>query len=221
MSESDDDEQLREAIALSLQESSNVLANDDTKSRAEAPHLVIDLTDSPQGKADTSASYVGHAHASAATPTLLASNTPCLGILGLNRKEMEEQRLARKRKASISPPPARRRRYPPEDVKVDSGERAAPTQPPLGENGVQYPKRVIKKTWAMGFPREQDIKIEEVLQKVDLQLAVLSAFQWDVEWLLRKISLNDTKMVFVMQAKEDAVVSGGSYVTVLREQGLT
>lgn len=47
--------------------------------------------------------------------------------------------------------------------------------------------------------------MEEVLQKNDLTLAVLSSFQWDVEWLLRKINTKTTQMVFAMQADTDAV----------------
>lgn len=220
MSDSDDDEQLRQAIALSLLESSSALSNGTTERSLEASGGVIDLTDSPQSKTSASAPYVGHAPSTAMSPVPSSGNTPSLGILGLNRKEMEEHRLARKRKASISPPPARRRRLTAEDVRVGTGTRAASTQALLEGSGVQYPNGVVKKTWAFGFVREQDIKIEEVLQKADLQLAVLSAFQWDVEWLLGKVSLKETKMVFVMQAKEEAVVSERSDATVLRDRGL-
>jgi hypothetical protein len=67
--------------------------------------------------------------------------------------------------------------------------------------GVQYPNGTIKKTWAYGFPRSNDIKLEEVLQKNDLDLAVLSAFQWDDEWVLSKFDLKRTKLIFVVQAK--------------------
>jgi len=67
--------------------------------------------------------------------------------------------------------------------------------------GVQYPNGTVKKTWAYGFPRSNDIKLEEVLQKNDLDLAVLSAFQWDDEWVLSKFDLKRTKLIFVVQAK--------------------
>lgn len=72
--------------------------------------------------------------------------------------------------------------------------------------GIQYPKGVIKKTWAFGFPRENDIKIEEVLQKNDLDLAVLSAFQWDDEWIASKIDMNNTKLVCVVQSQDETHV---------------
>jgi len=72
-------------------------------------------------------------------------------------------------------------------------------------NHLQYPTGVIKKTWAFSHERYNDIKIEEVLQKKDLTVAVLSSFQWHMEWLFSKFNV-DTKLVFVMQAKDDATV---------------
>lgn len=69
--------------------------------------------------------------------------------------------------------------------------------------GVQYPNGVIKKTWAQGFSRKgDDISIEEVLQKDDLTLAVLSAFQIDTRWILGKLS-DKTRVYWVLQAKTD------------------
>jgi hypothetical protein len=48
--------------------------------------------------------------------------------------------------------------------------------------GIQYPEGIVKKTWAFGYDRKgDDIKIEEVLQKGDLELAVLSSFQIDAD----------------------------------------
>jgi hypothetical protein len=74
-------------------------------------------------------------------------------------------------------------------------------------NGVQYPKGVIKKTWAFGYPRENDIKIEEVLQKHDLELAVLSSFQWDDEWIMSKLDIKKTKVICVVQSENEEHVS--------------
>ncbi|KAL2271708.1 hypothetical protein VTJ83DRAFT_1079 [Remersonia thermophila] len=64
-----------------------------------------------------------------------------------------------------------------------------------------FPRGVVKKTWAYGQPRRgDDIKIEEVLQRDRLQLAVLSSFQWDGEWLLSKIDISRTKLILVAYA---------------------
>jgi hypothetical protein len=64
---------------------------------------------------------------------------------------------------------------------------------------------VVKKTWAFGHPRQDDIKIEEVFDRSELVLAVLSSFQWDMDWLMPKLDAPRTKLVFVMQAKEAAM----------------
>jgi hypothetical protein len=84
---------------------------------------------------------------------------------------------------------------------------AAPPQPAKAKPGdVQYPRGVVKKTWAFGHERTgNDIKLEEVLESQTLRTAVLSAFQWDIEWLFRKIKIDQTKCIFVMQAKEQSM----------------
>lgn len=73
-----------------------------------------------------------------------------------------------------------------------------------------YPHGVVRKTWAFRHVRDgMDIKIEEVLEPATLRTAVLSAFQWDAEWVLSKLQTPDkggcTKCVFVMQAKEQGL----------------
>lgn len=76
----------------------------------------------------------------------------------------------------------------------------------LSTPGIHFPDGIVKKTWARGYPRSNDIKIEEVLQKDDLQLAVLSAFQWDDEWILSKLDMTKTKIMCVVQAENDTQV---------------
>jgi Tyrosyl-DNA phosphodiesterase len=69
--------------------------------------------------------------------------------------------------------------------------------------GIHFPNGDVRKTWAYGCHRQDDIKIEEVLQKDDLELAVLSAYQWDDEWILRKINMRKTKVICVVQAETE------------------
>ena len=168
-------------------------------------------------------------------------NTTISSFLSLDRKKMEEERLARrKRKASISPPRLKRDKRadrggaegssettdtanregntkltftslsygPPAQQQQQQDSMQISKHSPSTKPGLEYPEGTIKKTWAFGYPRDEDIKIEEVLQKNTLTTAVLSAFQWDVEWLLRKLDLSKTKMIFVMQAKDEATVGG-------------
>ena len=213
----DEDEQLKLAIALSLQETGS-LRRDESKlptRQAEA----IDLTEDDD-------------EVSAATPDPTVEPAPpkamSLGFLGLDRKAMEAERLARKRKASISPPPLRAKALKTSNGELASNNRSKasagmPSQLPVQEvcvtkglvssssgakatdqTALQFPGGVVRKTWALGFPRQDDIKLEEVLQRKDLKLAVLSSFQWEVDWLLGKIDTSDTNIVMVMQAKEEA-----------------
>lgn len=87
----------------------------------------------------------------------------------------------------------------PKHTKMPETQPSKDQQTRLG-SGVQYPHGVVKQTWAFGFPRSGDIKIEEVLQKNDLDLAVLSSFQWDQEWILSKLNMARTKLILIAQA---------------------
>ena len=213
MADSDDDLELREAIALSLQDQNN----------PSQQREVIDLD------ADEVPDEIPSAQSSEVD--MLQTRAGLNSMLGLNRKVMEAERLARKRKAvSISPPPSRANKAACTSTSIRSGANAGSevqshpskrvktssstwSTGPISVNaaqpsGLEFPNGVVKKTWAFGHTRKgDDIKIEEVLQRDDLNLAVLSSFQWDVEWLYRKIDLRKTQTVFVMQAKDDATKS--------------
>jgi hypothetical protein len=110
-------------------------------------------------------------------------------LQSIDRRRMEEERLARKRKAPISPPPRRAVKTAKQaessgiTVSGATGERNTQGLSYLssstrgetnlmqnastpGRLGVQYPRGTIKKTWARSHRRDGDIKLEEVLQKV-------------------------------------------------------
>ncbi len=172
---SSEDEDLRLAIALSM--------------RDKDKHEVINL-DSDEDEAVSEASRIRR-HQPAPTSNL--------SFLGIDRKKMEQERLARKRKASVSPPPARKIQKTDDSfvsctkatqpvIKTELRPSATANTP---KGPLMFPKGIVKKTWAFGHPRTaDDIKIEEVLQSNDLSLAVLSSFQWDVAWLLAKVNTN-------------------------------
>ncbi|KAG7133588.1 Tyrosyl-DNA phosphodiesterase 1 like protein [Verticillium longisporum] len=63
--------------------------------------------------------------------------------------------------------------------------------------GIKSPEQVVKVA-------DDDIKIEEVLEKDKLELAVVSSFQWDEPWLLSKVDTARTRMVFIAYAKNGA-----------------
>lgn len=150
--------------------------------------------------------------ASAQAQSIKPPNGVAFGSFALDRKKMEEERLARLGKRSA------------DQAGLDSDAHKAKAQRPGAFNGdkvgpsstiaqakqstkLPFPKGVFKRTWAYGVPRtDEDIKVEEVLQKDKLQLAVLSSFQWDEEWLLSKVDCSRTKTILVAYAANDAEV---------------
>ncbi|KAF4472289.1 Tyrosyl-DNA phosphodiesterase 1 [Fusarium albosuccineum] len=177
-SDMDDDEALRYAIALSLQEQE---AQDQQTSQ------IPDTTTSTSRRNGT------------------GSGGASLGLLSLDRKKMEEERLQRL---------AKRRRSPSDDddvVEVPPPKRMTPAGPSgsLHESSLPsplpFPNGAVKRTWARGYPRtSEDIKIEEVFQRDKLELAVLSSYQWDDEWLMSKIDPRKTKLLLVAYAADEA-----------------
>ncbi|PTD10819.1 hypothetical protein FCULG_00011464 [Fusarium culmorum] len=177
-SDMDEDEALRYAIALSLQE---------------------------QELQDEQSSQIPCASTSTSRRNGDGSGGAGLSLLSLDRKKMEEERLQRL---------AKRRRSPTdEDVtEVPPPKRVTPcVEPPRTVAGslpttlLPYPKGAIKRTWAYGYPRTaEDIKIEEVFQKDKLELALLSSYQWDDEWLVSKFDLRKTKLLLLAFADSEA-----------------
>ncbi|KAI9934072.1 hypothetical protein MW887_005145 [Aspergillus wentii] len=212
------DEELRRAIQLSLQS-----AGEDVNDAAEAPKpsektQILDTKPSSEVE----------------PPTKNNKPSQPMGILGLDRRQMEQERLARmgKRKAedtaSIEQPESKllRTGSVPKDI-LSTGGAAATTSAgsissssgipavkqagngqvtmPSSTPSVQFPTGVVKKTWAFLQERSgDDIKIEEVFQKSDLELAVLSSFMWDMEWLFSKADTRKTRFLLLMQAKEES-----------------
>ncbi|KAL2785476.1 tyrosyl-DNA phosphodiesterase-domain-containing protein [Aspergillus keveii] len=175
----DEDEDLERAIALSLQ-----AAGGQDNPRVEAITV-------PPVKEQTQAK-----------DEVLPENSAQL-FLSLDRKKMEAERLARlaKRKAEDGPGPDQRNvKQPRIEAPVQHTQASGPSSAP----SIQFPDGTVKKTFAFGYRRtHEDIKIEEVLQKSNLELAVLSSFMWDMEWLFSKVDLRNTRFIMVMQAKDD------------------
>ncbi|KAK2070146.1 hypothetical protein P8C59_004669 [Phyllachora maydis] len=215
----DDDEALRLAIALSLEQDPNESSHEDV----DRDDVTVDggTNDGNQGPQKTAI-----ASDSSLTPALDAPVTDprtalgYLNTLGAERAKMEKERLARKRKVgespectadSLVPRPAQRRRQddrdkcPPvgDDSRSATGLGSSRTSASTanikpGNGRLPFPKGVVKKTWAYGHPRNgDDIKIEEVLQQSSLELAVLSSYQWDDEWIMSKVDSRRTKIYLV------------------------
>lgn len=226
----DEDAALRRAIALSL--SQDLPKTDEIESNATS-HMRNDPANAPSDAAPVGDPSVT---ADSLAPTSMSA------LLGLDRRKMEEERLARARKrkaeyddiSDISdltrvnqpadshtqgPPSQRPRLQPPSRVQppmlsTGPGPNSEPRSargytrvPKASVSGqLPYPKGIVLRTWARGRPRENDITIEEVLQKDDLKLAVLSSFQWDEEWLMDKLDLRRTNVMLIAFANNEAQV---------------
>ncbi|KAK0646346.1 tyrosyl-DNA phosphodiesterase-domain-containing protein [Cercophora newfieldiana] len=189
--EEDEEEALRIAIALSLGKDPNSTSIDLTQDDEPAPPPAPALA--PQ-------------------PVTTAAPSSSLSALGLDRKKMEEERLARqnKRKASelgsgtVAEAARPQQRQKTNDNAPRTLSTVVPSPAPMAAS-LPFPQGVVKKTWVYGQPRlGDDIKIEEVLQKDKLELAVLSSFQWDNEWLMSKIDFKRTKITYVAFAANEA-----------------
>jgi hypothetical protein len=186
-SDADDDEALRYAIALSLHDQ-------------QQPQSSVDKSQEAEPEAEEKPNVAS-------------------GLQALDRKAMERERLTRlaaKRPRAASnrgdsgdddddvvevPPPKRLQRTGPTGKVPVSAAGAS------SRTSLQFPDGVVKRTWAYGYPRMgDDIKIEEVLKKDKLELAVLSSFQWDDEWLLSKIDIRKTKLFLIAFARDETQV---------------
>ncbi|KAL4941455.1 hypothetical protein BDV06DRAFT_194538 [Aspergillus oleicola] len=187
----EDDEDLKAAIALSLQASGGQIESSKPDiASAPAPEQIAE----PQAKDQSQPESTGG------------------GFQGLDRKKMEEERLARlaKRKAEESPAIEQREiKQPRVEHQQNTSSLQAASVPssstPSFVPSIQFPAGTVKKTFAFGHRRSgDDIKIEEVLQSGDLELAVLSSFMWDIDWLFSKVDLTKNRLLLVMQAETEA-----------------
>ncbi|KAI0901612.1 phospholipase D/nuclease [Annulohypoxylon nitens] len=214
----DEDAALRYAIALSLQESGGASPkkpielssddeddNDKQDQKSKPTKIAKEPDTSPVKSKSEKPSPKDTPSNSQQSASTMPNSFPVLGLAGMDRKKMEEERLARlrersgKRKAPDSLPDEQDRRQRPKLNDEAPAKLATKDTPSL-----PYPKGIVKKTWVKGCPRKDDIKIEEVLQKDDLELAVISSFQWDEEWMMSKVNFAKTKIVLVAFASSEA-----------------
>lgn len=225
--DADDDEALRYAIALSLQDEAN------------SPVVIVDSDDDDDGtKAGSSGStqqmwsQTQTQTQSSQTQTTQASQSQHqsqFGSILLDRKAMEQERLNRLAKRQRSPtddgnddddvvevpPPKKQARTAPEPTSktiskakvTESVTTSNITSSSTTRSNLPYPNGTVKRTWSRGCPRTGDeITIEEVFQKDQLELAVLSSFQWDEEWMISKLDIRRTKILLLAFAKDEAQV---------------
>ncbi|KAL7805377.1 phospholipase D/nuclease [Trichoderma aethiopicum] len=143
----------------------------------------------------------------------------------LDRRAMEQERLERLAKQKpvknedndtdddvVEIPPPKRQATTSTSAAKDKGSKPTRSMPAPASaslaapnSSLPYPNGTVKRTWARGLARTgDDITIEEVFQKDQLELALLSSFQWDEEWMLSKLDISRTKLLLLAFAKDEA-----------------
>jgi hypothetical protein len=195
-----DDEDLKLAMAMSLQASSPRatrhtasgdnnesidLTSDNDDEDDEDLRRAIALSIQESGNND-----VQQSSATSVTKAAIVDKTP--SFMGMDRKAMEQERLARlgKRKREGSP-----------EVPSKQVVRAPATESAPDETPLQYPNGAIKRTFASKYPRTDDITIEEVLEAEKVNIAVISSFQYDSGWLHEKLDPTKIKQIWLMTGK--------------------
>jgi hypothetical protein len=194
--ENEDDDELQRALALSLQYKP-------PPPTLPSSHLEEFGASLPKCGPVVARESEASTQAESTTTPAIAPSTRPFGIAGIDRKAMEQARLARlsKRKRSVSPErPSKVIAKTPSESTSSTGANIIVGPNPI--TSLQYPRGVIKRTWAHKHPRSHDITIEEMLQASGLKMAILSSFQWDTKWVLSKINPNRIKQIWFMNAKE-------------------
>jgi hypothetical protein len=219
--DADDDEALRYAIALSLQDQA-------------AETVVIDDSDDDDDSLPAASSSASTQQTQTQSQSQAQSQPQSqqsqFGALLIDRKAMEQERLNRlaKRQRPFAddnndddlieiPPPKKQAiiRTPSEikttisaSAKTTTTTRTESSSSSNSSSSLPYPNPTVKRTWSRGTARTGDeITIEEVFQKDKLELAVLSSFQWDEEWMLSKLDYRRTKILLLAFAKDEAQVT--------------
>lgn len=145
------------------------------------------------------------------------------GLLGLDRKAMEAERLARlkrKRENSISnarpvsPPPVRRVVNSVEGIAVTprniskpatntrSHETTATADSDDPVKQTTYPEGKVFRTFASGYPDKDTITFSDLIAPATtLKSALLSSYIWDFDWLFPHFNTKSTRFLLVMHAK--------------------
>ncbi|KAL1592700.1 hypothetical protein SLS60_011116 [Paraconiothyrium brasiliense] len=207
MAAPEDEDELQRAIALSLQDATATSVLDESSYDEDLRlAMALSLEGTSEGHAPTTGSQdfgygpsqyaagsqgMAQPQIASLTPTTKPSTTATFATL--DRKAMEQERLARlgKRKRSTSP--------------HRSSKQVAKQTHSATPDAIQYPKGAIKRTWAYKYPRTDDISFEEVLQASTCNIAVLSSFQWDDKWVFHKADPKKIKQIWILGANTDTV----------------
>jgi hypothetical protein len=205
----DEDEDMRRAISLSLRQ---------IEASSSSKRIPMVATPVPERPSFSQKAATGVPPQSAPCSTLPAKQGSSSTILGIDRKAMEQERLARlgKRKRDTSPDQPSKQLASIGNVQDKPPPSINAQLPP--QKTLKYPKGAIKRTFATKYPRTDDITIDEVLQADSIHTAVISSFMWDSEWLNKKLGPVKVKQMWIMNAKDKDVQQ--RFVREMQESGV-
>jgi hypothetical protein len=197
-----DDENLALAMAMSLQESPAAAARDnepidltsdagDDEDEDVRRAIALSLQETTEEECVQSTTTNNKPTTTAATTTGTSG-----GFMGIDRRAMEEERLARLGKRKRDPSPER----PSKQIAKPSADTES-----VNRSTLQYPRGTIKHTFARAYPRTDDITIDEVLEASKVNISVISSFQYESEWLYEKLDPMKVKQIWLMNAKGEDV----------------
>ncbi|KAF4546315.1 Phospholipase d nuclease [Lasiodiplodia theobromae] len=180
--------------APSSQESGRVSKKARTEASAASSQEteVVDLTTPPRSRKDTARPKKGRADREPSVPKSPTAQSQGQAIRDILQNDAG---VSVPRETANRPGPASSRRI---------------TEP-------QYLDGAVKRTWSLGYPRDNDIKIEEVLQKADLDHLLVSSFNFDTEWWSTKIDSKVTKQTWIVGSSNEEVAAEWNMAPVLYE----
>ncbi|WPG99792.1 Hypothetical protein R9X50_00261100 [Acrodontium crateriforme] len=225
MASSDEDEDLKKAIALSLSTAEQQHTATDTASRKQSPKSTISsfpgAFDRRAMEKERLARVASRKREREVSPpptrdsrkapklevTTTTTTLPSGARLNMFSTIVEQDQSARKSSIANAASASLRTGRGNPGIKSEPEDQPKTTLPIGVPGDLLYPNGVVKSTWAFGHQRTgNDVKIEEVLEPSSLRIAVLSAFQWDADWVFSKLKIppngGPTRCFFVMQAKE-------------------
>jgi tyrosyl-DNA phosphodiesterase len=70
------------------------------------------------------------------------------------------------------------------------------------QSHLPFPRGVIRRTYSSRHAREGDITIEEVLLKENLKIGVFGSFMWEMEWLISKLNVRESRFFMAMMSNQ-------------------
>jgi hypothetical protein len=131
-----------------------------------------------------------------ATPTRQSASTNVIDIIELSTTDDERTTDGEETAKSESRPTTKA---------VCSTSQLPAKHALITTSSLRFSTGAVLLTTAPGKPRPGHISLDDVLERHTLEMAVLSSFTSDTEWLFSKLDIGRTQVILCMHAEEDKV----------------